>query len=57
MKKNQSLLLQVSPDYRDEGDGCTGMAWGDGGSVYYVLKDADLKAAAFDKVGVLLDMG
>jgi uncharacterized protein YwqG len=56
LKKNQSLLLQVSPDYWNEGDGCTGMAWGDGGSVYYILKDNDLKVAAFDKVEVLLDM-
>jgi uncharacterized protein YwqG len=55
LKKTQRLLLQVSPDYRDEGDGCTGMAWGDGGSVYYVLNAADLKAATFDKVEVLLD--
>jgi uncharacterized protein YwqG len=56
LKKNQSLLLQVSPDYWNEGDSCTGMAWGDGGSVYYVMKDADLKAATFGRVEVLLDM-
>jgi uncharacterized protein YwqG len=56
LRKGQSLLLQISPDYSDEGDGCTGMAWGDGGSVYFIMKTADLKAAAFDQVSVILDM-
>jgi uncharacterized protein YwqG len=50
------LLLLISPDYSGEGDRCTGMAWGDGGSVYFIMKASDLKAAAFDRIEVLLDM-
>src|SRR5262249_9140558 len=56
LRKGQSLLLQISPDYSGEGDGCTGMAWGDGGSVYFIMKPTDLKAAAFDRLEVMLDM-
>jgi hypothetical protein len=56
LREGQSLLLQISPDYSGEGDRCTGMAWGDGGSVYFIMKDGDLKAAAFDRIEVMLDM-
>lgn len=58
MRKDESLLLQINPDYWSEDDSrTTGMMWGDGGQVYFILKTADLKAHAFDRLRVLLDMG
>ena len=46
------LLLQISSDYpagiaQKTPYPATGMMWGDAGSVYYAIGDADLKARNF----------
>lgn len=46
----QELLFQVDSDYD------TNMAWGDGGSGYFLITPEDLKRRAFDKISVLLEM-
>lgn len=42
------LLLQIDSDER------TGMMWGDGGRIYFMIKEEDLKNANFDKVWLVL---
>jgi uncharacterized protein YwqG len=56
LEEGQELLLQVSPDYSGEEAHTTGMAWGDGGNVYFLIRTKDLKARTFDRTDVLLDM-
>jgi uncharacterized protein YwqG len=56
LRKGESLLLQINPDYSSGDPGATGMGWGDGGQVYFIMKTEDLKARAFDRVRVELDM-
>lgn len=55
LAEGDELLLQVSPDYGG-GRFCTNMAWGDGGSVYFIIKSSDRKAGHFGGITVLLDM-
>lgn len=58
MRKKESLFLEIYPDYEavEDDPRTTGMMWGDGGQVYFIMKTADLKAHAFDRLSVILDM-
>jgi hypothetical protein len=58
LQEGQLLLMQANPDYgaQEEAPGVTGMNWGDGGQVYFVLPAEDLKARVFDRIEVVLDM-
>ena len=54
------LLLQISSDYpagiaQKTPYPATGMMWGDAGSVYYAIGDADLKARNFAQANYSID--